>query len=32
MAFYADQAVLMTSGIEAVHGKDRMRDGLTDAE
>ena len=28
MSFYADDAVLMTPGAEAVHGKDAMRDGL----
>jgi len=30
MAFYADDAVLMTPGMEAVHGKDGMRAGLKD--
>ena len=30
MAFYADDAVLMTPGVETVHGKDALRDGLKD--
>ena len=30
MAFYADDAVLMTPSMEAVHGKDGMRAGLKD--
>lgn len=30
MAFYADDAVLMTPGMDAVHGKDAMRAGLKD--
>jgi uncharacterized protein (TIGR02246 family) len=28
MAFYADDAILMTPGAEMVHGKDAIRDGL----